>query len=160
MRSSATGNSSESKTGSTFGRVGIGLPYPRSCRRTTSSALARQPRLTPFTNNVSVLRGDNACLCKNFASRQELPPCPLRPKCQRNSWRFTLRCIEDEPAPKLIVDSPLPEGLALGVFWAQYRVENLHIYTGIRCRRSSGISPRRAPSRHRRRPTLVVGGRE
>ena len=35
--------------------------------------------------------------------------------------------IEDEPAPKLIVDPPLPEGLALGVFWAQYRVENLHI---------------------------------
>ena len=35
--------------------------------------------------------------------------------------------IESEPAPKLIVDPPLPEGLALGVFWAQYRVENLHI---------------------------------
>jgi hypothetical protein len=35
--------------------------------------------------------------------------------------------IEKEPAPKLIVDPPLPEGLAIGVFWAQYRVENLHI---------------------------------
>ena len=35
--------------------------------------------------------------------------------------------IENEPAPKLIVDPPFPEGLALGVFWAQYRVENLHI---------------------------------
>ena len=35
--------------------------------------------------------------------------------------------IENEPAPKLIVDAPLPEGLPLGVFWAQYRVENLHI---------------------------------
>ena len=35
--------------------------------------------------------------------------------------------IENEPAPKLIVDPPLPEGLALGVFWAQYRVENLRI---------------------------------
>jgi len=35
--------------------------------------------------------------------------------------------IENEPAPKLIVDPPLPEGLARGVFWAQYRVENLHI---------------------------------
>src|SRR5262245_54163517 len=35
--------------------------------------------------------------------------------------------IENEPAPKLIVDPPLPAGLALGVFWAQYRVENLHI---------------------------------
>jgi hypothetical protein len=35
--------------------------------------------------------------------------------------------IEKEPAPKLIVDPPLPEGLAVGVFWAQYRVENLRI---------------------------------
>jgi|SoiMethySBSTD1v2_1073268.scaffolds.fasta_scaffold15497_5 Family of unknown function (DUF6130) len=29
--------------------------------------------------------------------------------------------IENEPAPKLIVDSPLREGLAQGVFWAQFR---------------------------------------
>ena len=35
--------------------------------------------------------------------------------------------IENEPAPRLIVDPPLPEGLALGVFWAQYRVENVRI---------------------------------
>jgi hypothetical protein len=35
--------------------------------------------------------------------------------------------IENERAPKLIVDPPLPEGLTLGVFWAQYRVENLRI---------------------------------
>lgn len=34
---------------------------------------------------------------------------------------------ENEPSPKLIVDAPLPEGLVLGVFWAQYRVENLRI---------------------------------
>jgi hypothetical protein len=35
--------------------------------------------------------------------------------------------IENEPAPKLIVDPPVPEALAHGIFWAQYRVENLHI---------------------------------
>jgi hypothetical protein len=35
--------------------------------------------------------------------------------------------VENEPSPRLIVDPPLPNGLALGVFWAQYRVENLHI---------------------------------
>ena len=35
--------------------------------------------------------------------------------------------IENEPAPKLIVDQPLPEGLAIGVVWIQYRVENLRI---------------------------------
>ncbi|VIO68276.1 hypothetical protein CI1B_20420 [Bradyrhizobium ivorense] len=35
--------------------------------------------------------------------------------------------VENEPAPRLIVDPPLPEGLAIGVFWAQYRVENVRI---------------------------------
>jgi len=35
--------------------------------------------------------------------------------------------ITNEPAPKLIVDAPLPEGLAKGIFWAQFRVENVRI---------------------------------
>src|SRR5262245_61440006 len=35
--------------------------------------------------------------------------------------------IENEPAPKLIVDPPLPAALAQGVVWIQYRVENVHI---------------------------------
>ncbi|WP_166359644.1 DUF6130 family protein [Pseudomonas akapageensis] len=35
--------------------------------------------------------------------------------------------IENEPAPKLTVDPPLAEGLAHGIYWAQYRVENLRI---------------------------------
>lgn len=35
--------------------------------------------------------------------------------------------VENQPEPKLIVDPPLPEGIAQGVYWAQYRVENLRI---------------------------------
>jgi hypothetical protein len=35
--------------------------------------------------------------------------------------------IENEPAPRLIVDPPLPEGLSSGIFWAQYRTENVRI---------------------------------
>ncbi|MGQ0584167.1 MAG: DUF6130 family protein [Reyranella sp.] len=35
--------------------------------------------------------------------------------------------IENEPAPKLIVDPPIPAALTQGVFWAQYRVENVRI---------------------------------
>src|SRR6516225_4160462 len=38
-----------------------------------------------------------------------------------------LNAIENEPAPKLIADPPLPEQLARGVVEIQYRVENLHI---------------------------------
>jgi hypothetical protein len=39
--------------------------------------------------------------------------------------------IKEEPAPRLIVDPPLPEGLALGIVWIQYRVENLRIVPAI-----------------------------
>ena len=35
--------------------------------------------------------------------------------------------IENEPAPKLIVDPPLPDRLARGVVQIQYRAENVHI---------------------------------
>ena len=35
--------------------------------------------------------------------------------------------IENEPAPKLILDAPLAEGLAQGILWIQYRVENVRI---------------------------------
>ncbi len=35
--------------------------------------------------------------------------------------------VKNEPPPQLIMDPPLPEGLPLGVYWAQYRVKNLRI---------------------------------
>lgn len=35
--------------------------------------------------------------------------------------------IENEPAPKLIVDPPLPDQLARGLVQIQYRAENVHI---------------------------------
>jgi len=35
--------------------------------------------------------------------------------------------ITNEPAPKLIVDAPLPDLLARGVVWIQWRAENVHI---------------------------------
>jgi hypothetical protein len=57
--------------------------------------------------------------------------------------------IENEPPPKLIVDPPLAVGLAQGVVWIQYRVEN-----------AQRISKGRASAHPRRRPALVVGGRE
>ena len=38
-----------------------------------------------------------------------------------------LLAIEDEPAPKLIVDPPLPEPLSLGLVFIQYRTENLRV---------------------------------
>jgi hypothetical protein len=35
--------------------------------------------------------------------------------------------VENEPPPKLIVDAPLAAGLAQGIVWIQYRVENVRI---------------------------------
>src|SRR5437867_5802543 len=66
--------------------------------------------------------------------------------------------IDNEAPPKLIVDRPLPEGLAQGVFWAQYRVENIRILPVFGGGRPPGISTHRASAHHCRRPPLVVGG--
>ena len=35
--------------------------------------------------------------------------------------------LQNEPPPKLFVDEPLPEGLAQGIVWIQWRVENLNV---------------------------------
>src|SRR5262245_51931677 len=35
--------------------------------------------------------------------------------------------LKNEPAPRLIVDPPLPDLLDQGVVWIQWRVENVHI---------------------------------
>ena len=52
-------------------------------------------------------------------------PAPQSAKAVRGASSYV--AIKNEPAPKLIVDPPLPEGLAIGVVWIQYRVENLRI---------------------------------
>jgi hypothetical protein len=49
--------------------------------------------------------------------------------------------VKSEAPPKLFVDPPLPEGLAIGVYWAQYRVENLRIVQ-VFGPEASQVSPR------------------
>jgi Family of unknown function (DUF6130) len=49
--------------------------------------------------------------------------------------------IENEPAPRLVVDPPLRGPLALGIFQAQYRVENLRIVPVFGAG-ALGVSPR------------------
>src|SRR5262249_62258232 len=49
--------------------------------------------------------------------------------------------IENEPAPKLIVDPPLPDQLARGVVQIQYRVENVRILP-VFGPGALGVSPR------------------
>jgi len=49
--------------------------------------------------------------------------------------------IKNEPAPKLIVDAPLPNLLAQGVVWIQWRVENVHIIS-VFGKGALNVSPR------------------
>ena len=67
--------------------------------------------------------------------------------------------IENEPAPKLIVDPPLPAGLPQGVSWAQYRVENVRI-AQVFGASALNVSPRVGHLPNCRRFALAVGGCE
>jgi len=49
--------------------------------------------------------------------------------------------IKNEPPPKLFVDDPLPEGLAQGIVWIQWRVENLQVVPVIG-KGALNVSPR------------------
>lgn len=49
--------------------------------------------------------------------------------------------IKNEPPPKLFVDDPLPEGLAQGIVWIQWRVENLNVVP-VFGKGAVGVSPR------------------
>ena len=49
--------------------------------------------------------------------------------------------ITNEPAPKLIVDEPLPDGLPQGIVWIQYRTENCRILP-VFGKEALNVSPR------------------
>ncbi|HEX8291618.1 MAG TPA: DUF6130 family protein [Pyrinomonadaceae bacterium] len=49
--------------------------------------------------------------------------------------------IKNEPPPRLFVDDPLPEGLAQGIVWIQWRVENLNVVP-VFGKGAVGVSPR------------------
>lgn len=48
----------------------------------------------------------------------------------------------NEPPPKLFVDDPLPEGLAQGIVWIQWRVENLNVVPVFGKGAALNVSPR------------------
>ena len=59
------------------------------------------------------------------STRADAEPAPPKAREVRGASPYVE--IKDEPPPKLIVDDPLPQGLAIGVVWIQYRVENMRI---------------------------------
>ena len=75
---------------------------------------------------VAVVAGVVAALAQT-STRTDVKPAPQSARDIRGASPYL--AIKNEPAAKLIVDAPLPEGLAhpAGIFWAQYRVENVRI---------------------------------
>ena len=59
------------------------------------------------------------------STRSDVNPGPKSAKEIRGASPYVE--IGNEPPPRLIVDEALPEGLAQGIVWIQWRVENLHV---------------------------------
>src|SRR5580765_4611343 len=59
------------------------------------------------------------------STRTDVKPSPQSAKEVRGSSPYIE--IKNEPAPKLIVDSPLPDLLDQGVVWIQWRAENVNV---------------------------------
>jgi hypothetical protein len=59
------------------------------------------------------------------SGRADEEAAPQSAKAVRGATPYA--ALEDEPAPGLIVDPPLPDLLAQGVVWIQWRVENVRI---------------------------------
>jgi hypothetical protein len=66
--------------------------------------------------------------------------------------------IDNQPAPKLTVEAPLPGPLAQSVVYIPYRVENLRIMPLGGSAGTQFVAARRALAYHRRRPAVVMGG--
>ncbi len=60
-----------------------------------------------------------------ISARTDVKPDPQSAKEVRGATPYIE--IKNEPPPKLIVDPPLPDLLAQGVVWIQWRVENVNI---------------------------------
>ena len=65
------------------------------------------------------------CVLLQAPARTDQGPAPLSAKEVRGVSPYVQ--LQDEPAPRLIVDPPLPDLLDQGVVWIQWRAENVHI---------------------------------
>ena len=81
-------------------------------------------RITLLLVAVAMVAGLVAAWARS-ATGADAEPAPWSAKEVRGASPYME--IKDEPAPKLIVDDPLPDLLDQGVVWIQWRVENVHI---------------------------------
>src|SRR5215475_7789867 len=71
-----------------------------------------------------MVAGVGAAVAQKFTGA-DVKPAPQSARDIRGGSPYV--AIENEPAPKLILDPPLADGLAQGIVWIQYRVENVRI---------------------------------
>ena len=87
---------------------------------------------------VAMAGGADAARAQTSA-RTDAEPAPRSAKEVRGISPYVE--TENGPPPKLIVDEPLPEGLAQGIVWIQWRVENLQVVP-VFGKGAVGVSPR------------------
>jgi hypothetical protein len=73
-------------------------------------------------------------------TRADAEPAPRSAKDVRGASPYAE--IKNEPPPRLFVDDPLPEGLAQGIVWIQWRVENLNVVPVFGKGAALNVSPR------------------
>ena len=79
----------------------------------------------PFLLGAVAMLAGAVVVPAQTSTRTDTEPAPQSAKEVRGVTPYIE--IKNEPAPKLIVDPPLEEGLALGIVWIQYRVQNVRI---------------------------------
>jgi hypothetical protein len=87
---------------------------------------------------VAMVAGIDAAQAQT-STRADVKPAPQSAKEVRGATPYAE--IGNEPPPKLIVDEPLPEGLAQGIVWIQWRVENLQV-VAVFGKGAVNVSPR------------------
>lgn len=82
-------------------------------------------RIALLLTAVAIVAGTVAVLAQT-STRTDVKQ-PVAPSAKEIRGASPYAEIENEPMPKLFVDEPLPEGLAQGVVWIQWRAENVNI---------------------------------
>src|SRR4029453_11725822 len=98
-------------------------------------------RIALSLSAVAMVTGVVAALAQT-STRTDTPPAPQSAREVRGASPYIE--LKNEPAAKLIVDSPLPDLLDHGIVWIQWRAENVHIVP-VFGKGALNVSPRAGP---------------
>ena len=107
--------------------------------KTRIESMHMMKRIALLLVAVAVVAGAVDVWAQTSTRTNETQPLPPSVKEIRGASPYVE--IANEPPPKLFVDEPLPEGLAQGIVWIQWRVENLQVVP-VFGKGAVGVSPR------------------